>query len=187
MAIGQELLNVPMGEMIREMAFSIADAQQELDESSIQVAEMMGGTIYERDDEGNVTGTHSTKVLFGGDEVSMMELGFSPTFYQFVDTLIEVKIDIRISRERERTREKSNTRERRKKRRGKLFGEREKRVLSTSTVNASYSSKYSYSAEGSSLLRTKLVPVPPPAMLEERIQELIEENEAADASTTTTT
>ncbi|NJM78964.1 MAG: hypothetical protein HC854_03825 [Flavobacterium sp.] len=31
-------------------------------------------------------------------------------------------------------------------------------------------SKYSYSAEGSSLLQTKLVPIPPPAVLEERIQ-----------------
>ena len=29
----------------------------------------------------------------------MIELGFTPTFYQFVDTLIEVKIAIKISRE----------------------------------------------------------------------------------------
>jgi hypothetical protein len=43
----------------------------------------------------------------------------------------------------------------------------------TSQVNASYANKYSYSVEGSSLLRTKLVPVPPPAVLEERIRELM--------------
>ena len=42
-AIGQELLNVPMGDMIRQMAFSIAEAQYQLDENSINVAEMMGG------------------------------------------------------------------------------------------------------------------------------------------------
>ena len=44
----------------------------------------------------------------------------------------------------------------------------------TSTVNSTYSSKYSYSEEGSSLLRTKLVPIPPPAILEERIRALME-------------
>ena len=43
MSIGQQLLNVPMGDMIRQMAFAIADAQLELDESSIRVAELMSG------------------------------------------------------------------------------------------------------------------------------------------------
>ena len=38
------------------------------------------------------------------------------------------------------------------------------------TVTAHYTGKYNYSVEGSSLLRTKLVPVPPPAILEERIR-----------------
>lgn len=44
----------------------------------------------------------------------------------------------------------------------------------TTTVDGSYSQKYSYSAEGASLLRTKLVPVPPPAILEERIREVMD-------------
>ena len=30
----------------------------------------------------------------------MIELGFTPTFYQFIDTLIEVKIAIKICRNR---------------------------------------------------------------------------------------
>ncbi len=42
-SIGQELLNVPMGDMIRQMAFAIAEGQYQLDENSINVAEMMGG------------------------------------------------------------------------------------------------------------------------------------------------
>jgi len=45
----------------------------------------------------------------------------------------------------------------------------------TSQVDATYSAKYSYSAEGSSLLRTKLVPLPPPPILEERIRRLLDE------------
>ena len=39
--------------------------------------------------------------------------------------------------------------------------EAKKPIARTTTVDASYSSKYNYSAEGSSLLRTRLVPVPP--------------------------
>jgi hypothetical protein len=45
----------------------------------------------------------------------------------------------------------------------------------TSQVDATYSAKYGYSAEGSSLLRTKLVPLPPPPILEERIRRLLDE------------
>ena len=37
MSIGQELLNVPMGEMIRDMALAIAEAQIALDASSMRV------------------------------------------------------------------------------------------------------------------------------------------------------
>jgi hypothetical protein len=46
--------------------------------------------------------------------------------------------------------------------------------VTAASVNATYSNKYSYTAEGSSLLRTKLTPVPPPAILEERIRQLME-------------
>ena len=36
-------------------------------------------------------------------------------------------------------------------------------------IDATYSTKFNYAVEGSSLFRTKLVPVPPPAILEQRI------------------
>ncbi|MEZ4430927.1 MAG: hypothetical protein R3F65_00835 [bacterium] len=199
--IGQQLLNVPMGDMIRQMAFAIADAQMELDESSIRVAELMSGRYPLRDEDGNLVDKDGepsddpvyidSRVYFGEtkdaqdqtvpQQLSMMELGFTPTFYQFVDTLIEVKIAIRMSRESETTKKVGNkTTESswrsRSKTRSSSFGV----VVSTTTVDASYSSKYSYSAEGSSLLRTKLVPVPPPAVLEERIRQLMEQQKAAE-------
>lgn len=232
MAIGQELLNVPMGDMIRQMAFAIADAQVKLDSSSIEVAEMMGGLKVIEDDEGNQTFDDS-RVFFGyemmtvreaqayiaadnaftgGDSsaldkivsdqssklpaaekatgqirvptrLSMLELGFSPTFYQFVDTIIEVKIAIKITRTTERSsarRDTARTNASAKSTRAKFgvgfgsvgarFGTNSNSQATTSQVDASYSSKYSYSAEGSSLLRTKLVPLPPPPILEERIR-----------------
>lgn len=229
MSIGHQLLNVPMGRMMRQMAFAIADAQLELDESSIEVAEMMGGlkTVY--DDDGEVSFDDS-RVFFGYDymtlkeaeaylsvddaisggdlagalanvrelngvasnasedtevkvplRVSMLELGFAPTFYQFVDTIIEVKIAIKITTTSEYSysRSSSRTTTTKSKKGGgfaSLFGAKSKKrdTVSTSQVDASYSNKYSYSAEGSSLLRTKLTPLPPPPILEERIRDLME-------------
>jgi hypothetical protein len=190
-----------MGEMIRQMAFAIADAQMELDESSIRVAELMSGQYPLRDQDGNLvdpTGKPTDKAVYidsrvwfgeekGADgkpapaRVSMMELGFTPTFYQFIETLIEVKIAIRITREVTRAGKTHNA--------NAVIGSKShssifsadsssRLAVSTSTVDASYSAKYSYSAEGSSLLRTKLVPVPPPTILEERIRKLLDDRAA---------
>ena len=251
MAIGQELLNVPMGDMIRQMAFAIAEAQYKLDENSINVAEMMGGlqTVY--DEQGKATFDDS-RVFFGyeymtlgeavayaavddaftgtlnqgaslalldiigqiakqvDDDVddvtslsedqkkleirvptrlSMLELGFTPTFYQFVDTIIEVKIAIKITRESERTRTSTDTARdasAQLKRKRSFWGTNRSSSrdtsVSTSQVDASYSAKYSYSAEGASLLRTKLSPIPPPPVLEDRIRGLMEGEEARRAA-----
>lgn len=301
--IGQELLDVPMGDMIQQMAFAIAEAQRRLDENSIDTAQMMGGletitdevtgevtfadsrvffgkekvtitdaitlhnqssdmgyrqtireslqsagisfvfpnrvitttelgpgaaisTLADLKDNDNSTYTgialndaskvymipgagpavdtyykflseasdtdrtyqevskYSTSIasenpLVGGtiyvpSRVSMLELGFSPTFYQFVDTIIEVKISIKYTQEGSVTRNSASggfsSSGRTQGLRGLIFGGRRSTTVTTSHVNASYSQKFSYSAEGSSLLRTKLVPIPPPAILEERIR-----------------
>lgn len=243
-AIGQELLNVPMGDMIRQMAFAIAEGQYQLDENSINVAEMMGGLSTILDEEGNVAFDDS-RVFFGyeymtlkeakafaaiddaltgtiGNDVlklltiiekiekdikktdpslkgkdldnteirvptrlSMLELGFTPVFYHFVDTIIEVKIAIKMTRSHEYKHSRSNKSTKHyhsSYRRRRSFWRRRSNSssysqVSTSQVDASYASKYSYSAEGASLLRTKLSPVPPPAMLEERIRDLMENEE----------
>lgn len=263
MAIGQDLLNVPMGDMIRDMAFAIADGQFQLDQSGMRTAEMMGGLQSVFDDEGNQTFDDS-RIFFGyeymtvkaalafaifddsltgaldedsiklkrvvleliaeldgldpalaaelrtaassdGDpptlpepvqetvirvptRLSMMELGFTPTFYQFVDTIIEVKIAIKMTRTRSYSRTTTNASSSRNRsgsssRRGGLWGlfsgksgntYNRSSDVQTSQVDATYSSKYSYSAEGASLLRTKLVPVPPPTILEERIRSFVD-------------
>jgi hypothetical protein len=119
--------------------------------------------------------------------LSMMELGFTPTFYQFVDTIIEVKIAIKMTRSREYSRTTSRAASTRNSssqvsRRGgirSLFSGRSgasyarSNDVQTSQVDATYAAKYSYSAEGASLLRTKMAPVPPPGILEERIRDLM--------------
>ncbi|HMY40501.1 MAG TPA: hypothetical protein PK011_14345 [Marinagarivorans sp.] len=225
-SIGQELLNVPMGDMIRQMAFAIAEAQYKLDENSINVAEMMGGltTVYDEkgkptfDDSrvffgyeymtvkeaqayvlvddaltGNndlkladalnelIAGKQPTDIIRVPTRVSMMELGFTPVFYQFIDTIIEVKIAIKITRTSESSRtskttntDKTNTFRHKNSFWGNNGSASVNAQVSTSQVDATYASKYSYSAEGASLLRTKLSPVPPPPMLEERIRNLMD-------------
>ncbi|QMW24745.1 hypothetical protein H3309_16405 [Sandaracinobacteroides saxicola] len=222
-----------MGDMIRQMAFAIAEGQMKLDASSIEVAEMMGGLKVIYDEEGKPTFDDS-RIFFGYDlmtikqaeaymaadvgltggdatammnrlreiagvpnnankdttlirvptRLSMLELGFSPTFYQFVDTIIEVKIAIKITRSFESTRTTRDTRQNTTKFGigggvfGAIFGgpKASSDTVSTSQVDATYSAKYSYSAEGSSLLRTKLVPLPPPPILEERIRRQLDED-----------
>lgn len=231
MAIGQELLNVPMGDMIRQMALAIAEGQVKLDGSSIEVAEMMGGLKVITGPDGEQTFDDSRiffgydmmtvaeaaayiaadEAVTGGDKkaledlinaqtqgmseaekskalirvptrLSMLELGFTPTFYQFVDTIIEVKIAIKITStsesgyaQRNSTTSKSNGFKMGWGFFGGRFGTNTNSQVSTSQVDATYASKYSYSAEGSSLLRTKLVPLPPPAILEDRIRRQMDE------------
>ncbi|WNW02481.1 hypothetical protein RRF68_03380 [Tenacibaculum sp. HL-MS23] len=299
-SIGQELLDVPMGDMIRQMAFSIAEAQMALDSNSIEVAEMMGGlkavkeelngeefinfkdsrvffgkekvqlrdavelynsntdqayraaidaklgndteagydkevvdvnklpavsdktVIFTPDDQRNtevyyrdqtnissikwykyigevytlldgvpatstapptpVPGRKMVKPGLGTREVmlpqrlSMLELGFSPTFYQFVDTMIRVSISIKFTREGSSSFSVDSKSESKDRSIGFSWrkGLKANKTVTTTQVNAGFSQKYSYSAEGSSILQTKLVPIPPPAILEERIQQQME-------------
>jgi len=174
--IGHELLNVPFPEMVKSMGVGIAQAQFELDLMGMRLAQMMSGEKYyieEEDDEGNLVEEEQDpiKVSFNGQQYSLLELGFTPTFYQFVDTIIEVKMSISMSREMKYTRSTKNVNMSGKVGLGFFSTKASARI---STVSASFSNRYQYSAEGSSLLRTKLVPVPPPAVLEERIRLMLE-------------
>ncbi|MGB1108707.1 MAG: hypothetical protein ACPG4N_00030 [Gammaproteobacteria bacterium] len=180
--IGQDLLDVPFPEMIKSMGLAVAEAQFELDRVGIRLAQMMSGK-YEteepdpEDPDAVITVERESYVTFNGEQLSMLELGFTPTFYQFVDTIIEVKVSLSMSRSRELAYDKSS--------KTKSIGVAAlpfapvagARMRSTA-VNASFAAKYQYSAEGSSLMRTKLVPVPPPAVLEERIRRVIDQKYA---------
>lgn len=166
MAIGQELLDVPFAEMVTSLGVAIGRAQFELDRVALQVAQIMAGQEFDvTDDEGNVT-QQRVLVNFGGEELSMLQLGFTPSFYHFVDTIIEVKVSISMSRSTSYSR-------------STFSGSFDSYFAifaagaSVSSVSASFATKYNYSAEGSSLIRTKIAPVPVPAVLEERIRALM--------------
>ncbi|ASJ71979.1 hypothetical protein [Granulosicoccus antarcticus] len=173
-SIGQQLLDVPFGEMVTSLALSIAEAQYELDLVGVEIAQMMAGeeVVPDPDDpEKKIAVT----VDFGDQKgLSLLELGFTPSFYQFVDTVIEVKVSINMTSSQE-FKTASSTKS--VSAGGVFFGFGGTAKATATSVSASYASKYSYSAEGSSLIRTKLVPVPPPTVLEERIRALLASRE----------
>jgi hypothetical protein len=172
MSVGQELLAVPFPQMVRNLGVGIAEAQFQLDLVSLKIARMMAGYEVpenEEDSPPSINSPDERKYLVefsDGKKYSLLELGFTPTFYQFVDTVIELKMSISMSRTVET--QQSSTRVSAA---GGAF--LFAAAATVSAVSASFASKYQYSAEGSSVMRTKLVPIPPPAILEERIRAMI--------------
>lgn len=186
-SVGQELLNVPFGDMIKEMALAIAEGQMALDMNSVQVAQILATTeldagsvvmyIEETVDEDGMV--QSSSAVTNDKPMSLLTYGLEPRFYEFTESIIEVKMAITMMRESSaeikysREFKFSNT----SKVTGSmesgglakiLFGKAKTKVENTSTVaytstfNAKYNSKYTFKEEGTSLLRTTLKPVPAP-------------------------
>lgn len=179
--MGQDLLSVPFPDMVRDLAMSIASAQMDLDRSSVRIAQLMAGYEQVTDPTTGVVSfqpSEALRIRFGqGKSYNLLQLGFTPTFYQFVDTIIEVKIAITMASSD--SYEQENKAKNVDRSTGVLTGLVKGGTVKASSVNARYSQQYSYSAEGSSLIRTKLVPIPPPAILEERIRKMMEAEDAA--------
>ena len=185
MSIGQELLDVPFPDMIFKMANAIAQGQRKLDAASMETARALAKAtvkvipeifeIIEFGAEKNVAAGAGTVPVTGikvrselGDTATytLLQAGLLPTFYQFTESIIEVKISIshrtsgtsefEFGASLEVSAEASG---------GFLFGSASVSSTFSSHVNYKSSNSYSFSAEGSSLLRTTLKPVPPPARL----------------------
>jgi hypothetical protein len=160
MPIADEIASARIDQMIGSLGRGIAQAQHELDLAGMRLAQSMAGL-----DEGS-------RVRLGKRSYSLLELGFTPTFYQFSETVLEIKIAIAITSSRESAQSSARSSSASYASAG---WDGDSRVAAyASSVSASYSCKYQYSAEGSSLVRTKLVPVPSPALLNERIRTMIE-------------
>ena len=195
-SIGQQLLDVPFPEMVFKLANAIAQGQRRLDRASLDTARALARAkvsvipeIYEvitpqptGVDTGSgvvtVTGARVATTAAAPVKYTLLQAGLTPSFYQFTETLIEVKISIsqrsEISSEFEIGSEFELSVETQASAKADFFlfgGSSSVKTSSTfsSHVNYSSSATYSYSAEGSSLLRTTLKPVPPPPRLLPRI------------------
>ncbi|WP_300664400.1 hypothetical protein [Fluviicola sp.] len=166
--VGRELLNAPFPELVRTLGVGIAEAQYALDRVSIKIAQLMAGFKLDENENLVPDETSMIKLRAGDPGVSLLALGFTPTFYQFVETYIELRLAISMS-----TQQEINVGSSVKAAAWSPFG------VVAASVNASYSQKYQYEASGSSEMRTKLVSVPAPAMFETRLRELMTEQEVA--------
>lgn len=199
--VGQELLNVPFGEMIKEMALAIAEGQMALDLNSISVASTLADTTV---DAGTVVVAIEETVNEAGDiiatnavtnpnEMSLLALGLQPTFYQFTESVIDVKMDITMRSSREFDLENRTSFDFSNKvtvkggfktggLAGVLFGKASASLQNTTSVafstaiNARYKSKFSVEAHGTSQLKTTLTPVPPPERAVPRVRVLADGN-----------
>jgi len=177
MSVGQELLNVPFPQMVRSLAMAIADGQRALDRSSVDTARLLAQERIslieeihevikpafdqvELPDGTDITITGATVDAKSTDPkpYTLMQAGLFPTFYQFTESIIEVKMAI-----------SSRTSSTSELEAGASLGINYGPVSFAAHVNFKSSQTYSYSAEGSSLLRTTLKPVPPPARIAPRI------------------
>ncbi len=187
MSIGADLLAVPFGDMILSMATAIAQSQKELDKSSLVTLRELAGTHFkfienitevlipnpqsiplDKNDplKGSimVTGVDVQTIPGPSIDLTLLQAGLTPTFYQFSESRIEVKIAMHVSTDASFGINVSHDFSMDQ---NVGFDDGSGFTYSRSTtwashVDASYSSKYSYSADGSSLLSTTLRPVPPP-------------------------
>lgn len=178
--IGNALASVRIEQMILDLAKGIAWGQYELDKVGVEITKMMG-----------VPGT----VSIGGEKLSMLEAGFIPSFYHFVDTILELKMEVQVREEqttsfslKESMAQSSETEVGAEASfkagfngflaSAEVSAKASYRAKATSaysrSVDAGHSQKFSQDLSASSLMRTKIVPVPPPELLVERIKILLE-------------
>jgi len=186
MAIGRDLLDVPFAELVRNLAVAIADGQTALDRNSLETLKALSEAqvdvltdvteVIERtttpltvtvQDENGVS--HERTVQISGAQVrpsgvghatmSMLQAGLFPTFYQFTEASVEVKIAITMHEEGNRAASASGP---------AFLGLGTSRAFASS-VDFRAQNTFTYDATGSSVLRATLRPVPPPSRLQPTI------------------
>jgi hypothetical protein len=84
------LHEVPIAAMVKATALGLIEAQYELDMNMIELAVKMG------DSE-----NHGVKLGKDSKPRSLLELGFTPTMYQFKEAVITLTIDITVAESEE--------------------------------------------------------------------------------------
>lgn len=95
----QETPSVSFGDLVRMLAEGIADAQASLDRSSADLVEELAATTVSIVPQVTETIDADGKVTYEQappQEVSLLSLGVTPTFYQFSQATVEVVMDIKL-------------------------------------------------------------------------------------------
>ncbi|WP_421765349.1 hypothetical protein [Ekhidna sp.] len=205
------IASMGIDELIFNMAKGIADGQARLDQTCMDLAVQMGDAQIEF---GKIPGTDEP------DLISLVELGFTPNFYQFVDTILEINVSVTSQYEEEKetvtsdidqqTDEKQTQTQYAHQRSNNYSGygyghnwgwgwgrwgyggygygysggsstaykentAQKSKTVKVHTVDASFASKYGYEVAAASVIKTKIVPIPPPQVLEEAVQNAAKE------------
>ncbi|TVP46682.1 MAG: hypothetical protein EA350_06710 [Gemmatimonadales bacterium] len=157
-SVGQELLDVPLPEMVMKLGLGVAEAQRALDENSVETAKLLADTevplvlaiTQTIAADGSVSFTQAPPV-----DVSLLQIGLMPTFYQFAEATIEVTMDIKTTMSRE-----TNIKVSAKAKVGFAMWS------ASVKTDVSHNRKFGKEVRGTSRMITRMVPVPPPARLE---------------------
>ncbi|WP_299216813.1 hypothetical protein [uncultured Dokdonia sp.] len=148
--ISRTLVNAPLPQLIEQLGVSIANAQAALDTNSIRLANAMS----------------ANKVAVGDQEYSLIALGFAPTFYQFTEATVEVKLEFSLSESESFSIG------------GSIGGStspkdgEKKQTMFSASLTASYARKFEMSAEGASSIAARIVAIPAPDTYHELLKEL---------------
>ena len=171
--VGADLLAVPFPKMVLSLAQAISKGQLALDQASLNTLKVLAKTKFDYIPEITEVLSPSEDINAGGVTVTgvdvelitpralkltLLQAGIVPTFYQFTESVIEVKMSISSKVESQSEFEFGIETEASA---GFLFAS----GSVSSHVNFKTSNTFSHSAEGSSLLRTTLKPTPPPARM----------------------
>ncbi|WP_430406048.1 hypothetical protein [Fluviicola sp.] len=148
--ITNTLTSSPLSSLIENMGISIAKAQAALDSNSIDMLKSLA----------------SSTVEIGGDEISLLNLGFVPSFYAFTEASFDAKMDFSLAESTSFNLD--------------AVVSVETQVVST-TVNVGFARKFDQSASASSSIAARMVSLPPPENLVTLLKNL-----SAGGSTTTT-
>ena len=147
--ITNALTNSPLSSMIENMGLSVAKAQAALDSNSIDMLKNLA----------------SSTVEIGGNQVSLLTLGFVPSFYAFTEASFDAKMDFAMS---ESTAFDVN---------GVVSVQTQ---VVSATVSAGFARKFDQSASASSSIAARMVSLPPPENLV-----TLPKNLSAEGNTTT--
>ena len=161
-SVGQELLDVPLPDMVAKLAFGIADAQAALDKNSIETAKALATETIEIVPVITQTIAANGTVSFSSPdpvEMSLIQIGLLPTFYQFAEATIEVSMDIKTTSSTETSVRVESE-----------FGVKFKVFSASIKAEVSHNRKFGKEVHGTSRMITRLVPVPPPPLIQPRFE-----------------
>lgn len=167
--VGAELAEVPIDQLITTLAKGIADGQQALDMASVQtlitlahttvnlipeITEVLTPAPFQVQVSGHapieITGARVTASAAEPVAMSALQAGIVPSFYQFTEATIQLKLSVQIREAQEQDEDGTIH---------PIF------LLYGSSVNFKTQNTFSYSADASSSVTVIVKPVPSPPRL----------------------